>query len=124
MRTLTHPDLKLSEREVTAQIVGTDEHPGFVRMEGWEPIRIHSGTVRGVTRGTYISLRPKKQRGIADWICVRGVDYFFLETKAPGKELSNDQLDWHGLAKHMGFPVIVADGLGCFIEAYRKRWPK
>jgi len=104
----------LSEREVTRQVID------FCKSERWLCIRLQSGTVRGVTQGTYMRLG---QPGLPDWIIVRELEYCFVELKAPGKPLRPAQKQWFEFAAREGYPAIVADGLGSFLRQYRDRWP-
>ena len=113
-------ELRLSEREITAQVIGTDKEPGFIRMEGWLAMRLQSGVVRGQTRGSFITLGSK---GLPDWICAKaGHDPLFVEVKASDGELQPDQIAWHAMAKARGLCVITASGLGSFIQEYRERF--
>lgn len=121
MRTATAKHFRLSERAVTAQIIGTKKAPGFMRVEGWDCIRLQSGTVRGATRGTFMRLG---EDGLPDWVCVRGLQYVFLELKASDGRLRPAQIAWHEHAVRRGYPVMVANGLGSFMQAYYARWPK
>lgn len=105
-------DLTLSEKEVTRQIVD------YMLSNRWYPIRMNSGLV-STPDGRRIKVG---QAGVPDYIFIRATDYVLVEMKRPGGSLSPAQKDWHRYAEIAGFPVIVADGLGTFIAAYRERW--
>ena len=113
------PTSKLTEAEVTLQI------KGYIEARGWYAIRLQSGTVRGVTRGTFITLGKK---GLPDWVFVRkwaGYPiHLFVEMKAPCKKLAPDQVDWFNDANYRGLWAIWADSLEMFIEKYEKEMPK
>ncbi len=106
--------MKLSEQQTTFQV------KGWLQSNGWMPIRLPSGVVQGVTRGTFITLNKK---GTPDWVCFRGRDYFFLEMKATGKKLKPDQEIWFSIAKINDMPAIWADGIDMFLDKYWKLYP-
>jgi hypothetical protein len=101
----------LKERDITAQI------KGFMESRGWYGVRLQSGTVRGVTRGTFMHLGKK---GLPDYVFVRARECCFVEIKAPGKRPSKDQEMWFAFADIQGIQHIWADGLDAFTEKYRR----
>lgn len=105
----------LRERDITEQV------KGFLESRGWYAVRLQSGTVRGVTRGTYINLGAK---GLPDWIFVRAREALFVEMKKPGGVPSADQKKWLERAEIQGIMAIVADGLGTFMVDYGKRFTR
>lgn len=102
--------MKLTEAQVTQQI------KGWMLAKGWTAYRLQSGTVRGVTQGTYITLNPA---GTPDWLFVRGADILFVEMKATGKKLNPKQVLWMVVALTSGTPATWADSLETFIGNYR-----
>ena len=101
--------MKLTEADVTAQI------KGWLLAKGWQPFRLQSGVVRGVTREAFITLNPA---GTPDWFYVRGATVLFVEMKRPGKKLHEAQENWFRLAEMRGTPAIWADSLEMFTEKY------
>ena len=97
----------LTEADITRQI------KGYMESQGWFAIRLQSGMVRGMTRGTPMRLNAN---GTPDWLFMKGTRYLFVEMKRPRGKLSQDQEKWFAMADRRGFPAIWADGLGAFIE--------
>ena len=110
MTTARRPALPaLRERDITEQI------KGFLESRGWTGFRLQSGTVRGLTRGTFMRLAKK---GTPDWVFVRAREALFVEVKRPGGVMSADQAKWFEWAEVQGIQRICADGLGMFMQKY------
>mgnify|MGYP003659669333 CR=1 FL=1 len=109
------PTGKLTEADVTSQI------KGYLEARGWYAIRLQSGTVRGVTRGTFMRVGKP---GLPDWVFVRKWGgypiHLFCEMKKPGKKLAPDQVAWFKDAEYRGLWTIWADSLEMFVEKYEE----
>lgn len=103
--------LNLTERQVTEQCIE------WLRYKHWYCVRLQSGMMRGLTRGTYIKLGEK---GLCDWCCFRNEQYFFLEMKATGKGLSEDQRAWFRFAEKNGILAAWSDGIGRLMCEYQR----
>lgn len=106
----------LSEKAVTDQCIS------FLRAKGFLCIRMQSGTVRGLTGGSFIKLNPK---GTPDWIAIYGcyltgyTKTLFLEMKrSKGGKLSADQVAWHADAAKKNLAVLVVSDFDQFRREY------
>jgi hypothetical protein len=104
--------MKLSEKDVTAQVLDLARHIGF------EPIRLQAGVARGPKAG-WITL-GKKYR--PDWLMVRPVspgvcDAFFVEIKREkGGTLSPGQSVEHEQLRNRGFVVAVISSIEQMVD--------
>ena len=105
----------LKESDITTQI------KGFLESRGWYAIRLQSGTVRGVTGGTFMRLG---KRGLPDWCFLRGREALMVEMKRPGGKLSADQQKWFTWAEIQGIMALHADGLGAFMAKYGRLYTR
>jgi len=94
--------LKLTEAQVTKQCID------FLLAERWYCIRLNSGLLQ--RPGSTARLRVG-EKGLPDYICTRGNEYFFLEFKASGGRLRTAQRDWIARAKADSLNVLVCSGL-------------
>ncbi len=108
--------IPLSEKAVTEQCIG------FLKAKGFLCFRLHSGTVRALTRGTFIKLNPK---GTPDWIAVSALYKYgytqtlFLEIKrSKGGKLSEDLIAWHAEARRNRLTVLVVSDFKEFKAQY------
>jgi hypothetical protein len=105
--------LKLSEKTVTQAC------RDWLRVERWYTIRLNSGLM-ATPDGRRIRVGEK---GLPDWIAVRGGDYTLIEMKASGKKLSEDQEAFFRFAAANGLNAIWCDGVGSLIEQMQKKFP-
>ncbi len=120
MKDTTLVKIKLSEKQVTDQCIA------FLRAKGFTCFRMQSGTVRGLTGGTYMKLNPK---GTPDWIAVCSsfragyTKTLFLEMKkSNGGKLSADQVAWHADAARKNLAVMVVSDFDAFREQFEAMW--
>lgn len=113
--------LPLSEKQVTDQCIS------FLRAKGFTCFRMQSGTVRGLTGGSFIKLNPK---GTPDWIAVYGcyrtgyAKTIFLEMKcSKGGKLSADQVSWHAAAAKKNLSVLVVSDFDTFRKEFETLFP-
>lgn len=92
---------KLSERQITGQVIGV------LQTQGWLAIRLNSGLLQ-TPDGRRIRIGEK---GGPDWIVLRGREYVLLELKATGKHLTPEQQAWHADAKRRGLRVTWTNEL-------------
>jgi len=104
--------IPLSEKAVTEQVIG------FLKAKGFTCFRMQSGTVRGLTGGSFIKLNPK---GTPDWIAIYGcyrtgyTKTIFLEIKkSTGGRVSKDQEAWHADAARKNLAVFVVSDFDAF----------
>ncbi len=62
------------------------------------------------------------KNGTPDLLFVKLDRCLFVETKAPGKELSPDQRNWFADAAIYEIPAIWADSLDSFIQKYGEKY--
>ena len=109
----------LSERDVALQI------RTWLEARGWYAIRLQSGTVRGVTRGTFMRLGVP---GLPDWVFLRKwggyAIHLLVEVKRKGGKLRPEQVAWNAMADRLGLWHILADSLESFIAKYEEGMPK
>lgn len=105
----------------------------YLRELGWMCLRLQAGLVTGYTGGMF----RLNAKGTADWVCLRPdfstpsegqkatgrCQVFFLETKAAGKHLRPEQVQWILEAKRLGYEVVVTDGANIFRSWYEKTFP-
>jgi hypothetical protein len=99
------PLAHLTEKHVTEQVIG------WLKAHRFYCVRLNSGLI-STPDGRRLRVG---ERGLPDWIIIRGLRFFFMELKRPGKTLSPDQENWFAWATREGIPAIWADGLGMFL---------
>ena len=121
----------MKEREVTAKCIC------WLEAKGWRCLRMQSGRYRGRAR-SFVNVG---EIGMADWLCI---DYeegtsppeadeeyftsdirlrpskFWLEIKAPGKQISPKQRVWIKAEEERGGTIIIADSLEVLEFQYRE----
>lgn len=90
----------------------TDQVIGWLRVKRFYCVRLNSGLI-STPDGRRMRIGEK---GLPDWLIIKGWRCFFLELKAPTKTLSPDQENWFAWAAREGIPAMWADGLGVFLR--------
>lgn len=87
----------------------------YVETLGGRCERCNSGTIKSAKSGAWVHLFPK---GWPDLLLLfAGGAVVWVETKAPDKKLSPDQIRVHNELRELGQTVLVADSLEKFIDA-------
>lgn len=108
--------LPLSEKAVTDQCIS------FLKAKGFQCFRLQSGTVRGLTGGSFIKLNKK---GTPDWVAIYGcyrtgyTKTIFLELKrSKGGKVSTDQAAWHADAAKKNLAVLIVSDFDTFRKQF------
>jgi hypothetical protein len=97
----------VTEKHVTEAVIG------WLRAKGWMCVRQQSALLGESGKKVRIGTP-----GLPDWVCFKGLRYFFLELKRPGKKLSEDQKIWFALAQREKINAMWCDSFENFMAKF------